>query len=110
MHAGTQAFRRLGVDIALPHDAAKSCLNVPARTAEPIVKLQMPESGVEIVTPQEIYHPAAKPHAFWIGRWACEYTRGFCKVVGFFGGIFWSVAALRLCRFRVRGLLLTALG
>src|SRR5262249_6877680 len=49
--AGGEAFGRFRVDAALAHDAAERLLDVPRRTPEPVVEIEMPERGVEIVAP-----------------------------------------------------------
>src|ERR1700720_4643257 len=48
----TERIRRLGIDGSLPHDAAKGGLDVPGRTAETIVKVEMAKGCIEIVAPQ----------------------------------------------------------
>ena len=60
MHAGTQALRGFRIDITLPHDAAERRLDMPARAAEPVVEVEMAESGVEIVAPKQVDRPGGR--------------------------------------------------
>src|SRR3974390_2375639 len=59
-----QTFRRLGINMALPHHASKSGLNMRAWAAEALVKVEVAESRIEIVPPQQAHYPAAQPDAF----------------------------------------------
>src|SRR4051794_41332558 len=61
MDTAVQRVRRLGIDVALTNEAAERRLNLPARTAEAVIEVQMPECGIEIVAPQQADDPAAKP-------------------------------------------------
>jgi hypothetical protein len=54
----------LRVDISLANDAAEGCLDMAGRTAETVIKIEMPERGIEIVAPEQAHHPAAEPKAF----------------------------------------------
>ena len=38
------------------------------RAAEPIVKVEVPKGGVEVVAPQKSDDPPAQPNTFWIAR------------------------------------------
>ena len=109
VNTGAQTFGCLRVDIALPHDAAERRLNMTARTAETIVEIEVPESSVEIVPPEQIDHAAAEPYAFRIGCRALENPRRLRKIVSFLGGVFRGFAAL-LSRLGIGRLLITALG
>ena len=54
---------------------------MPARAAEPIVEIEVAESGIEVVTIHQLNHTAAKPDAFRISRRTVEDLRGFGKLV-----------------------------
>ena len=98
--ACTRPFRRvrgLGVDVALAHQAAESGLDMGARAAKPVVKVEMAEGGVEVVPPEQADHPAAEPDAFRVAGRAGQQARGFGDLVdlllaflGGFGGRFLS--------------------
>src|SRR3984893_3342930 len=79
--AGAQAFRRLGVDVSLPHDTPEGCLDVSCRAAESIVEIEMAECRVEIVAPEQVDHPSAEPDAFGISCGTGKHTRGFGELV-----------------------------
>ena len=95
MDPAVKGFRRLGVDIALPHQAAEGGLDMGARAAEAVVKVEVAEGGVEVVAPQQADHPAAEPDAFRIAGRAGQDTRGLGDFVdlflGFLGGVGGSV-------------------
>jgi len=105
MHARVQHFPRLGVHRTLANEAAERRLDVAAGAAEPIVEIEVAESGVEIIVEHQADYPAPEPYAFRIGRRPAKDADGFCKFVDFllvFG-------RLARARFLLRGLLVTAL-
>ena len=59
-----EGFGRLRIDVALPHHATERRLDVAARAAEAVIEIEMAESGVEIVPPEQVHDPAAEPDAF----------------------------------------------
>ena len=52
------------IDLALPHHAAESLLEMIAGTAEPVVQFELAQRGVEVVAPKQADHPSPGPHAF----------------------------------------------
>lgn len=64
MNAGLESLRDLGVDIPTSHNTPERRLNMSARAAKPVVKIEMAERGVEIVPPQQVDHAATKPNTF----------------------------------------------
>ena len=67
MNPTVQRFLGLGIDIpALPDQAAEGRLDMGARAAEAVVKIEMAECGVEVVAPKQADDAAAKPDAFRI--------------------------------------------
>src|SRR5450432_129701 len=60
------------LNVALPHDAAEADLDVLARAAEPVVEIEMPKCGVEVVAPHQADRACAEPDAFGAGRRAAH--------------------------------------
>lgn len=46
--------------------AAERRLDMAGRAAKTVVQIEMAESGLEIVAPEQAHHPTAEPHAFGI--------------------------------------------
>ncbi len=107
--AGAETFRRLWIDGAFSHHAPERCLNVLARAAEPIIKIEMAECGVEVVAPEQSDHPASEPDAFRIAGRPAHLGGGFGKFIEFALGILGRVGLGGLGRF-VAGLGIAALG
>lgn len=53
-----------------------------ARTAKPVVKVEVAEGGVEIVAPKQVDDTAARPYAFRIAGRPTERALGIGEVVG----------------------------
>ncbi len=53
----------------------------PAGQPKPVVKVEVPEGGVEVVPPHQLHHPAAEPDAFWVGGRPAQDLRGFGKFI-----------------------------
>src|SRR5262245_54738613 len=67
MDAVVEASRHLVVDLAAePGQAAEARLDVAARAAEAVIKVEMAEGSIEIVQPHQTDHAAAEPDAFRI--------------------------------------------
>ena len=49
---------------------------------EPVIQVEMAKGGIEIIAPQQTYHPPAEPEAFRIGSGAAQVLLGFGKFVG----------------------------
>ncbi len=43
-----------------------------ARTAEPVVQIEVAKGSIEIVAPQQTNHATAQPNTFWIAGWTSE--------------------------------------
>jgi len=82
MNPPAQGFGSLGIDVSLPDHAAEGRLDVAARTAEPIVQVEMAEGGVEIVAPEQAHDPPTQPNAFRKGGGTAQKPGGFGKLVG----------------------------
>ncbi len=82
MDTAAQAFRRLRVDAADAHQAAEGGLDVAARAAEAVIKVEVTEGGVEIVTPHQPDHAPAKPDAFRVAGRTVDRLRRFDEFVG----------------------------
>lgn len=79
-----ETFRGLGIDVALPNYATESRLDVVCRAAEPVIKVEVAEGGVEIIPPQQTDDPPAKPDAFRIPGRSRQDPRRFGDLVGLF--------------------------
>src|SRR5712691_6054883 len=101
VHPAVDLFGRLGIDVSLPNDAAEGRLDVAGRATEAVVKIEMAESRIEIVAPEQADHPPAEPQAFRIGRRTAQKLFGFGELVDFLLRV---LAVARLGLFR--GLLL----
>src|SRR6187431_1351625 len=65
--AAVEGFGHLGIDLAAEAGQAAECrLDMAARAAEPVVEIEMPERGIEVVAPHQANHPAAEPDAFGV--------------------------------------------
>ena len=98
----------------MQEEAAKGRLDMAARAAEAVVKVEMAEGGIEIVAPQQADHPAAEPDAFGIARRTAQRLLRFGEFVDLLRLLGWllavrrgligrlGVGALRQCRGRQR--------
>jgi hypothetical protein len=66
----------------LSHDAPERRLNVSAWAAKSIVKIQMPERGVEVVAPEQADDAPPEPDAFRVTGGTVNRARGFGEFVG----------------------------
>ena len=82
MDAAAQAIGHLGIDRSEAHQTTKSCLDMTARAAKSVVKIEVAERGVEVVAPHQNYHPAAEPNAFGVSGRAVNGLRRFHEFVG----------------------------
>jgi hypothetical protein len=92
MNSAAQRLSHLGIDLAAkPGQAAKRRLDVTAGTAEPVIKIEMPKSSVEIVEPHQTNHATAKPDAFRVSGRATDGLGCLDEFIGLFliflGGI-----------------------
>ncbi len=90
--AWTRPFRlswRLGIDMALPDQAAESGLDMRARAAETVVEVEVAEGGVEVVAPQQADHAAAEPDAFRVAGRPVEQARRLGDLVDASSGRPW---------------------
>jgi hypothetical protein len=68
-----EALLDLVVDLpAKAGQAAKGGLDVAAGAAEPVIEIEMPERGVEVVAPHQADHAAAEPDTFRVAGRAIE--------------------------------------
>jgi len=87
----------LRVDVSLANDAAEGRLDMSGRATEAVVKIEVPERGIEIVAPEQAHHPPAEPKAFRIGGRASQGLLGFGEFVDLLGR-FLAVALLLVGR------------
>lgn len=103
MNPAVQAFGDLVVDGAAEADeTTESRLHVAAGAAEPVVEIEMTESGIQIIAPHQSNHTPAEPDAFWIACGAIDGLRGFDKL----GSLALAVPRRSGCSFRCVWLLL----
>jgi hypothetical protein len=107
MYPSAKRFLGLGIDVSLPDQTAKSGLDMGARTAEAIVKIEMAEGGIEVVAPKQVNHPAAQPDAFGIAGRASQDAGRLGDLVYLFLGFLGRVGGRFL---RLRRLAIAALG
>ena len=73
MDAAVEGLGHLGVDLAAKAgQAAERRLDMAAGAAEPVVEVEVPERGVEIVAPHQADHAAAEPDAFGVSGRAVD--------------------------------------
>ena len=82
MYASAQAIGCFGVDGAKSHEASERRLNMPSRTAKPVIEIEMTERSVQIVAPHQNDNAAAKPYAFRISGGAIDRLRRLDELVG----------------------------
>src|SRR5215510_6589314 len=90
MHPPVEGVGGLGIDIALPDDAAEGRLDVAGRAAEPVVQVEMAEGGIEIVAPEQADHPPAEPDAFRAAGGTAQKLLGLGKFVD----LLWRILGL----------------
>jgi hypothetical protein len=79
-----QALLDLVVDLAAkPGQAAEGRLDVAAGAAEPVIEIEVPERGVEVVAPHQADHTAAEPDTFRVPGRAIEDLLRLDEFVGF---------------------------
>ena len=78
-----QASLHLVVDLGeVAGQTTEGRLDVPTRTAETVVEIEMAKSGVEVVAVHQGHDAPAKPDAFGIAGWAVDGVGGFGEFVG----------------------------
>jgi hypothetical protein len=102
MNPVIQAPRDLVLDLgAEPGQAAEGGLDMAARTAKPVVQVQVAKSRIEVVTPQQADDTPAEPDTFRVAGWAIDglgrfrefigpalvFLGGFSRTGGGFGGL-----------------------
>ena len=90
-----ERVRSLGINVSLADEAAEGGLDMARRTAEPVVKVEMAEGGIEVVAPEQADHPPAQPQAFRVGGRAAQQLLCFGKFVDLLLGVL-DVARRRL--------------
>jgi hypothetical protein len=102
MDPGVQTFRRLWIDVPLSHHASERGLNVLSGAPESIIEIEMPERGVEVVTPKQRNHPAAEPDAFRVTGRAADLGGRLGKFIDPALGVFCRIALTGLRRLVAR--------
>jgi hypothetical protein len=73
-----------------------------ARTAEPVIQVEVPESGIQVIAPHQADHPTSEPDAFGVSGRAVNGLSGFHEL----GCLALAVACRGGRSFRCIGLLL----
>ena len=81
MNPAVQRFLLLRIDVSLPDQAAESGLDMRAGAAETVVKIEVAEGRVQVVSPEQAHHPAAKPDAFRVASRAGQRTGGLGDLI-----------------------------
>jgi hypothetical protein len=55
---------------------------VATGAAKPVVKIEVAESGIEVIKPHQAYDAAAKPNAFRVACGAVDGLCGFSELIG----------------------------
>ena len=83
MDTAGERFRDLGVDLpAETGQAAEGGLDMPAGATEAVVKVEMAERGIEVVSPHQADHTPAEPDAFGVSARSIDGLRGLDEFVG----------------------------
>src|SRR5262249_10891923 len=64
------------IDISWAHKTAKSRLDMAGRAAEPIVKVEVAKSRIEIIAPEQAHDPPTQPQTFRVGRRSAQKPLG----------------------------------
>jgi hypothetical protein len=92
VHPAVQAVLSFGIDVTLAYHATESGLNMRARAAEPVVKVEMAEGGIEVVAPKQADHAATEPDAFRVAGRAGEHARRLGYLVDALLAVFDGIA------------------
>ena len=106
MYPAAKGFLRLRVDISLPDQTAERGLDMGARAAEAVIKVQVAEGRVEIVAPEQVDHAAAEPDALRVAGRPGQKARCLGDLVDLFLGFLGCVGGwfLRFGRLAVSAL------
>jgi hypothetical protein len=110
VNAPVERFLGLGIDIPLAHQTAKRGLDVVSGASKAIVQIEVAESGVEVVAPEQVDHTAAQPDTFRIAGRTAQSLGGFGDLVDLFLAFFVLGSGLGCRLGRRLGRLATALG
>jgi len=108
VNAAIERLGHLGIDLrAEAGQAAEGCLDMAARAAKTVVKIEVTKGRVEVVKPHQAHHATAKPDTFGVPGRPADGLRGFDEFIGlaliFLGG-FGGLG--RIGRARLGGLIL----
>src|SRR5215831_3046840 len=87
MDPTVKGFLSFGIDVSLPYQTAEGGLDVGARAAETVVKVEMAEGRIEVVAPEEANHAAAKPDTFRVAGRPRHHTGGLGDFIDLFLGL-----------------------
>lgn len=104
MNLVVQAPWHLVVDLpAKTGQAAEGRLDVAARAAESVIEVEVPERGIEVVTPHQAHHAAAEPDAFRIPARSIDGLRRLDEFVGLALVVLGRVGRIGSCGFLILG-------
>ena len=84
MNLVVQTSRNLVVDLSSETgQAAEGRLDMAAGAAEPVIEIEMPKGGVEVVAPHQAHDASTEPDAFRISARAIDGLRSLDEFVGF---------------------------
>lgn len=94
--ATVQGLSNLGVNRRTEADqASERRLDMAARAAKPVVEIEVPEGGIEVIAPHQSHHAAAKPNALRIAGRAVDSLGCFREFVDFtltvLGNVGWGL-------------------
>jgi len=99
MNASVQRFGHLRIDRRAKSGQTAECsLDVAAGAAEPVIEIEMTESGIEVVKPHQAYDTAAKPDAFRVTSRTVDGLSGFGELIGLALAVLGDVRGCRLLR------------
>jgi hypothetical protein len=99
MNASVQRFGHLRIDrCTKTGQTTEGGLDVAAGAAEPIVEIEMAESGIEVVEPHQAYDTATEPDAFWISSRSVDGLRSFREFIGLALTVLRGIGRRRLLR------------
>src|SRR5262249_21749129 len=111
MHLAVEGFGHLWVDlVAEAGQATERRLDVAARAAETVIKVEVAEGGIEVVAPHQANDTAAEPDALGIAGRSVDGLGGFGEFIGLALVFLCGVRGGRRLALLVVGVVVAALG
>lgn len=97
MNTPVQRFGHLRIDRCTESGQTAECsLDVATGAAEPVIEIEMPESGIEVIKPHQTHDTAAKPDAFRISSRTVDGLRSFREFIGLALAVLGNISSRRL--------------